>query len=369
MDVPPFRLERWQSRWENRVELNIAESGVEPLSVEELAGDREQLHRILSLPLGYPQTNGSEELRSRIAALYAGARPDNILVTSGCAEANFLTLWCLIEPGDEVVFLQPNYMQVAGLAEAFGARLTPVWLREHLRWAPDIDELCGSVTNKTRVVAVCNPNNPTGSVLGDAEIAAICEAAKRAGAWVLADEVYRGAELDGATTASFWGRGERLLCTGGLSKAYGLPGLRIGWVVGNADVIERLWGHRDYTSISATMLGDRLAALALEPATRTRILARTRKILQRNHRLIHDWVVAHAGSLRYVAPSAGAVAWIGYAGRRPTAELAELLREQRGVLLVPGEHFGMESYLRIGFGGDAAKLRLALDRVGEVLES
>jgi aspartate/methionine/tyrosine aminotransferase len=367
MQIAPFELERWQSIWENRVELNIAESGVEPLTTEELVGEPEALRRVLAVPLGYPQTNGSEELRSRIAALYPGARAANVLVTCGCSEANFVATWSQLEPGDEVVFVQPNYMQVAGLARAFGAIVKPLWLREELRWAPDLDELRRLVTPKTRLIAVCNPNNPTGAVLTEQAMAEICAAAAKVGATILADEVYRGAEFSGGMTPSFWGRAERVVCTGGLSKAYGLPGLRTGWVVGSEEFIEKLWGYHDYTSIGPTMLTDRLAGLALEPARRARILERTRRILLQNYPLVRDWVTRHTGALTNVPPQAGAIAWIGGRDNWRSAELAEQLRERKGVLLVPGSQFDMDAYLRIGFGGDPGDLRKALERVDEVL--
>ncbi|MGH9863096.1 MAG: aminotransferase class I/II-fold pyridoxal phosphate-dependent enzyme, partial [Candidatus Acidiferrales bacterium] len=153
MKIPPFEMERWQSVWENAVELNISESGVEPLRIEELLDDEDALRSLLAAPLLYPPSNGSPELRANIATLYPGAKAENVLVTCGCAEANFLVTWALVERGDEVVFMQPNYMQVGGLARAFGAELKPLWLREELQWAPDLDELKRLVTPKTRLIA------------------------------------------------------------------------------------------------------------------------------------------------------------------------------------------------------------------------
>ncbi len=367
MQIAPFEMERWQSIWESRVELNISESGVEPLTAEELAEDTEVLRQLLRLPLIYPSTNGSEELRSRIAALYPGARTENVLVACGCAEANYIVTWALVEPGDEVVFMQPNYMQVAGVARGFGAVVKPLWLREELRWAPDLDELDRLITPKTRLVAICNPNNPTGAVLNEKAIAAICAAAAQVGAYILADEVYRGAELNGEMATSFWGHYDRVVCTGGLSKAFGLPGLRTGWVVGPEKLVDKLWGYHDYTSIGPTTLSDRLAALALEPARCARLLARTRRILRENHPVVQDWVGRHAGLLRHVPPSAGAIAWVGYRNGWKSDELAEALRARKSVLIVPGTQFEMGSYLRVGYGGSPRHLQQALERVDELL--
>src|ERR1700683_3532459 len=296
MQIEPFELERWQSVWENKVELNISESGVHPLTTSELVPDPEQLRKILDVQQLYPQTNGSEELRTRIAELYPGANAENVLVTCGGSEANYIATWSLIEPGDEVVFMMPNYMQVAGLARSFGATVKPLWLREELQWGIDIGELPRLIGPKTKLVAVCNPSNPTGSVLRKDEREAIVAAAEKVGAWGLAGEVYRGADFDGAMTSSFWGGYDRILCTAGLSKAYSLPGLRTGWVVGAPKMIERLWGYHDYTSIGPSMLTDLLACVALEPRRRAWILNRTRETLLRNYLPLRAWLDSHADS-------------------------------------------------------------------------
>jgi aspartate/methionine/tyrosine aminotransferase len=368
MQIQPFELERWQSIWENKVELNISESGVHPLTTSELVPDAATtLQKILDVPQYYPQTNGSEELRSRVAELYPGAKAENILVTCGGSEANFIATWALLEPADEIVFMMPNYMQIAGLARAFGATVKPLWLREELQWGIDLDELPRLIGPKTRLIAICNPNNPTGSVLKKEERAAIVAAAEKVGAWILADEVYRGAEFDGVMTASFWGGYDRILCTAGLSKAFSLPGLRTGWVVGAPKMVERLWGYHDYTSIGPSMLTDRLASVALEPKRRAWILNRTRETLLRNYPALQTWLKSHADSFSHVPPKAGAIAWAGLRRGQNSAQMAEQLREKKSVLLVAGEQLGMESFVRFGFGGDPEHLRKALVRIDEWL--
>ncbi len=367
MQIEPFELERWQSVWENKVELNLSESGVHPLTTLELVPDAEQLRRILDVPLLYPQTNGSEDLRSRVAAMYPGARAENVLVTCGGSEANFVSTWALIEPGDEIVFMMPNYVQMAGLARAFGATVKPLWLRESLDWGINVDDLPRTVTSKTKLIAICNPNNPTGSVLRDDMREAIVSAAAKVGAWVLADEVYRGAELNSETTATFWGGYERVLCTGGLSKAYGMPGLRTGWVVGPPEMVTKLWSYHDYTSIGPTMLSDRLATAALEPARREAILKRTRAILNKNYPPMAAWLASHKEVFSHTAPKAGAIAWAGLRDGRSSAQMTEELRAKKNVLMVPGEQFGLPSYLRFGFGSHPEQLQEALGRIDEWL--
>jgi aspartate/methionine/tyrosine aminotransferase len=366
--ISPFVLERWQSVWENQVEINISESGVLPLTVNELVGDGAELHRILSIPLGYPQTNGSEQTRAAVAALYSGARARNVLMTTGCAEANFIVTWALAEPGDEVVFMQPNYMQVGQLAQTFGATVRSLRLREELRWGFDPDELKRLVSSRTRLIAICNPNNPTGAVMSEAAIDEVCRAAAQVGAWVLADEVYRGAEFSGDLSPSFWGRYERVICSGGLSKAYSLPGLRTGWIVASEEMAEKFWGYHDYTTIGISMLTDRLAGIALAPENRRRIRERVQRVLNENYPTIRHWLTERP-ELRHVEPQAGGIAWIGYNDGPFADELVETLLRDKSVLIVPGSQFGdgFERFIRIGFAGHKEHLTEGLRRLSEVL--
>ena len=362
MRIRPFELERWQSVWEHHVELNISESGVLPMAAMVLAETPSVLDKILALPLGYPQTNGSLELRQRIAALYPGANVDNVLVTCGGAEANFLCVWSRVEEGDEMVVMQPNYGQVAGLAESFGAIVKPWWLQEDARWQGDPDELAQLVTPKTKLIAVCNPNNPTGAVMSADAMQSVVDAASRVGAWILADEIYAGAEMHGPSTPTFWGRYDRVLCTSSLSKAYGLPGLRTGWVIASAQTANELWGYHDYTTIGPSVVNERLASLALATEKRTEILDRTRRIIRGNYPPLADWIARHG--YRHIPPAAGAIAWFSFPD---SFNLAKRAREEKSVLLCPGEQFDRPGYLRIGFGGHTGELLQALGRIEELL--
>ena len=371
MRIPPFELERFQSVHEHQVEINLTESGVEPLEVGELLGP-DAIQGLLGQPLAYTQSNGTPELRAAVATTLPGATEEHVVVANGGAEANFVACWRLIDPGDEVVVMQPNYGQVQGLAEGFGALVRPWPLREERaapspRWAPDVDELRALVTNRTKLVAICNPNNPTGARLTGPEVAAVCEVAERHGAWVLSDEIYRGVEHDGVETPTVWGRTERAIVTGGLSKVYGLPGLRIGWAVAARDMAADLWSRRDYTTIAPSAVSDRLARHALAPARRTALLERSRRMIAANIRIVGAWVDAHAGDLAWVPPEAGAIGFVRYSHDIGSSALADRLRQTEGVLVVPGDHFGLDGYLRIGYGGRAASLREGLARLDRVL--
>ncbi|MCY4119943.1 MAG: aminotransferase class I/II-fold pyridoxal phosphate-dependent enzyme [Acidobacteria bacterium] len=371
MRIPPFELERFQSVHEHQVEINLTESGVEPLEVGELLGP-DAIEGLLGQPLAYTQSNGTPELRAAVATTLPGATEEHVVVANGGAEANFVACWRLIDPGDEVVVMQPNYGQVQGLAEGFGALVRPWPLREERaapspRWAPDVDELRALVTDRTKLVAICNPNNPTGARLTGSEVAAVCEVAERHGAWVLSDEIYRGVEHDGVETPTVWGRTERAIVTGGLSKVYGLPGLRIGWAVAARDMAADLGSRRDYTTIAPSAVSDRLARHALAPARRTALLERSRRMIAANIGVVGAWVDAHAGDLAWVPPEAGAIGFVRYSHDIGSTALADRLRQTEGVLVVPGDHFGLDGYLRIGYGGRAASLREGLARLDRVL--
>jgi aspartate/methionine/tyrosine aminotransferase len=366
MKIQPFEMERMQSTWENVVEYNLSESGVHPLTLRQFLS-AEELEEVQDIGLGYSQSNGTPELRELISSLYPGAGADNVLVTNGSSESNFVLMWKLLERGDEIVFMMPNYMQMGGLVRNFGARLKPLWLREDLAWAPDLTELDKLVTPKTKLVIVTNPNNPTGAVLSGEAMAALVSAASRVGAWLVADEVYQGAERVGGTTPSFWGKYERVLCVNGLSKAYGLPGLRVGWIVGPKEVATQTWAYHDYTSISAGILSDRVARFALAPGNREKILDRTRSILRRNYPVLESWLTGHSGLFTCLPPRAGAIAYMRYDLKMNSTELVTRLIHEKSTLVVPGDHFEMDHYLRVGFGSEPEYLEKGLARVGELL--
>lgn len=367
MKIEPFKMERMQSTWENAVDFNLSESGVHPLIFEELVS-RDELDEIFKTSLGYIQSDGTSGLKERIASLYPGISLNNILVTSGSSEANFLLMWKTIEPGDEVAFMMPNYMQMWGLLKAFGARVKPFYLKENLNWAPDLDELEKVVTAKTKLIVLTNPNNPTGTLLSNQAREKIIDLAKKADAWIYSDEVYQGAELDGHTTPSFWGTHDKVVVCNGLSKAYGLPGLRVGWMVAPEDFIQNTWPYHDYTTISLSAVSDRLARITLKPDNREKILGRTRSILRTNLPLLESWLEKQGNVFSWVPPKAGAIAYVRYKNDISSTELIDRIRETQSVLLVPGDHFDMENYIRIGFGAEKDYLLKALERVEKALK-
>lgn len=366
----PFALERMMSVWENQVDYNLSESGVHPLTTEELVEDPKLIEELLSTSLMYAQSNGTLELRDNIAALYTGATPDNVIVTTGAAQANFTCLWTLMQPNDEIAVMLPNYMQIWGIAHNFGLNVKTFTLKEELEWALDVEELNRVVTDRTKLIAVCNPNNPSGHILTPAEMEAVVSAADRVGAWLLTDEVYAGAEREvEETTPSFWGRYDKVLAIGSMSKAYGLPGLRIGWVVAPADTADQIWARQEYITISNTMLGNILAAHALSPDVRPRLIARTRDYIRRGFDNFERWAQQYEGLFSWVPPEAAAIAFVRYHVDANSTELVERLIHEHSTYVVPGDHFGMDGHLRISIGLPEDYLLEGLDRVAKVIQS
>jgi aspartate/methionine/tyrosine aminotransferase len=361
MHLEPFELERDQSRHEHTVAFNLAESGVHPLALEELLDPA----GLAGCRLAYGQANGSPELREHIAGIYPGAAADNVLVTNGTAEANFLAAWNLLEPGDEILYMVPNYLQIPGLARGLGAKVIPLPLLAERGWQPDLEALERGLSPRTKMIAVCNPNNPSGAVLTPESREAILGAAERTGAWLLADEVYRGAEREGPETATLWGRYERTLATAGLSKAYGAPGLRVGWIVGPPAKIEELWGYHDYTVIMISSLSDRLACRIFE--RRAEVMQRTRRFVTAGYPLLERWLAEHRRYFTLTPSTAGAFAFPRCHLPMGSREFGEQLRVAKSVLIVPGAFFGSEGFVRINAGAPAPYLEAGLARIAEFL--
>lgn len=368
MQYAPFEMERWQSTHEHRVEINLSESGVHPLTVDELIELSGREVDVGSTLLGYGQSNGSDELRALVAGQYDGATDASILATVGGAEANFTCFWHLFDGDAKAAIVLPTYGQVPGLLESFGSRLLPVHLREEEGWQPDLDALEAALVDGASFVLITNPNNPTGAALTRESMDEIARLTEKHGAWILADEVYAGAEAGGERTPSFWGCHDRVLVTNSLSKAYGLPGLRLGWVVGPDALVGELWGRTDYTTIAPASLSDALGCVALQPDVRARIGERTRGIVRKNLGVLESWMEAQEGRFRYRAPDAGAICYTHYDAPVNSSDFAEKLRVEKSVLVVPGDHFGMDHYLRLGFGNPEDELLEGLQRVRDAFD-
>jgi aspartate/methionine/tyrosine aminotransferase len=326
MHIETFELERNQSLYENTVRYNLTESGIHPYTLRELLSE-EQQQEVLDLRLGYGQTNGDPALRQTLANLYPGCTADNILVTNGSAEANFVAFWSLLEPGDEVAMMLPNYQLLYGLTRSLGCTVKPFHLREDRNWAPDLDELEASLSSKTRVIALCNPNNPTGSVLSREDMERIVNLARQYDCYLLSDEIYVGSELNGEETPTFAGLYEKAIVASGLAKSLSHPGLRIGWLAGPGEVIDACWHHHDYTSISTGIISQYVANVILQPQKRQEVLERGRRLLRTNVPVVQRWIDAHGGNFHMIPPRAEGMAFVRYKLDINSSELVTRLRE------------------------------------------
>lgn len=364
-----FQMERMQSLYWHQVEYDLSESGVSPMTIRDLLGPLADAEAFLATRLGYPLSEGAEETRANIAAWYPGATPEHVTLVNGGSEANLLVLWTLLEKDDRLAFMIPNYLQGWGLGRHFGQATDTFKLKlREGRWGLDLEGLEKAVTKKAKVVMVCNPNNPTGAVLTEDEMDAIVAVARRASAWIVSDEIYRGAEVDtDVTSPTFWGRYDKVVITSGLSKAFGMPGLRSGWVVAPPELIRKVWIRHDYTTLAPSMISDLLTGFSMQPDVRENIFARTRGIVRANLPPLEGWIAAQGELLTYVRPVAGAIAYVKYRLPVRSTRLVDKIREEQSVLLVSGDMFGLGKGFRIGFGFDVEQTLKGLERVGAVL--
>lgn len=368
MDIEEFTLERIQSLYENTVELNLSDSGVHPMSLNDLLTD-EEMNEVQSIELGYGWTNGAVSLRETIAGLYQKRGPDDVIVTNGSAEANFLMVMTLLNKGDEIVVLTPNYLQIWGWARALGVEVKVVKHEESSGWQPDLSALEAAVTGATKLITICHPNNPTGAILDAAGMRKVVDIAARHDVYLHADEVYKGSELAGPECESFLDLYDKSIVTNGLSKAMALPGLRIGWLVGHAEEIYAAWQRKDYTSITTSAISEYVAERVLRPRLRQKILERSKSILNENLSLLSGWVEANSDRVSLVAPKAGGMAFVRYHFEANSTELVYRLRDEKGVLLLPGDVYGMDGYFRIGIGSPRSHLEPGLERISDYMKA
>jgi hypothetical protein len=374
MKIDKFEMMRMQCLYEKEVEFDLSETTVRPLKVSELLDGEYDVDRFIANELWYPESGGSPLFRERIARFYTDCRPGNITVTNGGSEANYMTLWTLLEPDGCLACMIPYYMQAWGLGRAYAESVDAFFLVKQkeagqYRWILDVEGLKRAVTPKTNVILITNPNNPTGAVLTAAEMDTVVDIASKAGAWLVVDEIYRGTEVQGPTTPSFWGRYEKVVITSGLSKAFGLGGLRIGWVVAPSELTEELRIRLDYLSVTPTLLSDHLGTIVMEPERREHILERARRIIRKNLPPIEDWFLKRDDLFTFFRPEAGAFVYCEYKLPIDSTELVNRLRTEQSVLITGGDQHGLDKGIRTGFGYDVEKTLKGLDRAEALMRS
>ena len=371
MHIEPFKVEIWMNEWENHCEYNLAETCVASITIDELlqisGRNSDDISELLPLKMNYGAIEGSTRLREAISSLYENQDIDNITVTHGTIAANALVHKSLVSRGDRVVSIVPTYQQHYSIPASIEVDVQMLRLRAEDAFLPDLDALRRLATPETKLIALTNPNNPTGALIERPMLEEISQIARDVGAYVLCDEVYRGTGQTGdGMTPSIVDVYEKGIATAGMSKAYSLAGLRVGWIVAPSEVTEKVLIHRDYDTISVGKINDHFAAMALE--NKDRILARSHKITRDNLAILDTWVIDQP-KVSWVKPRAGTTAMLKVHVPMTSREFCVDLLEKTGVMLTPGDAFDMEGYVRIGYSNNTDILKAGLERLGGYLKS
>lgn len=375
--LPPFRLERFFARHEFAVEHVLCASDCETWTVDELlALDPDAGEALRGLRLGYTESSGAPELRREIAGLYETLEPDDVLVFSGGEEAIFALMQVALEPGERLFVHFPTYQSLHEVARSRGCDVVLWRAREEDRWGLDTSflkwQLLQGSGGPARAIVVNSPHNPTGSVLPPEQVQELAALARDEGLLLVSDEAYRFLELreeDRAPAAC--DLDGTAVSLGAMSKAFGLAGVRIGWIATrDRALVERLARVKDYLTICSSAPSEHLATVALR--RRDAVLERNRGIVRENLTLLEDFLELRADLFEWVPPAAGPVAYPALSQDRRTdrganAFCADVL-ERSGVLLLPGSLFDDcdHRHVRIGFGRrDFAE---GLARLEEALE-
>ncbi|WP_432943528.1 aminotransferase class I/II-fold pyridoxal phosphate-dependent enzyme [Kribbella sp. CA-253562] len=354
--LPDFRLETYFSRWEFSARYHLTASDAQSLPMSELLelADDDGRRRWESLQLGYTETRGLPALREEIARTYDGLAADDVMCFAGAEEGIYLAMRVLLEPGDHVVVLTPNY-QAAETIPLDICEVTGVALRPEDGWALDVEAIEQALRPKTRLVSVNFPNNPTGAVPDPAAWTRLVRLCDERGIRLFSDEVYRGLELDRPSLPQATDLSPAALSLNVMSKAYGLPGLRIGWIAcRDRDVLDRLERAKHYTSICNSAPSEILALIALR--ARDRLLERNRGIVARNLPVFAEFFGRYPELFEFEPPQGGCVCFPRYAGPEGVEAMCTELVEQAGVLLLPASIYSSQltatprDRFRVGLG-------------------
>ncbi|MCG7573170.1 aminotransferase [Phaeobacter sp. CNT1-3] len=370
MYIRPFGVEMWMNEFETKCELNLAETCVTAMTLgdlAELSGQGDALWpQLTAMQMTYGAIEGSDRLRDAICGLYDRQTRDNILTTHGTIGANSLVHQTLVARGDHVISVIPTYQQHYSIPESIGAEVELLHLRAENDFLPDLEELRKMVRPDTKLIAINNPNNPTGALMDRACLEQIVEIARSVDAWLLCDEVYRGTDQVGdGMTAAIADLYEKGISTAGMSKAYSLAGLRVGWVAGPKDMLHEVMLHRDYNTISVGKIDEFLAAIALE--NRDKILSRSRQITRDNLAILEEWIAGEP-LISWVKPKSGTTALLRYDLDMSSRDFCVTLLQEEGVMLTPGSAMDMEGWLRIGYTNPTDDLTAGLARMSAFLK-
>ncbi|MHA2099101.1 MAG: aminotransferase [Candidatus Kariarchaeaceae archaeon] len=368
MKIDDFLVERFMSKYEHNVELNLAETCVDPFTLNQLfvlTDTEDFFDKLSNTQLTYGYIEGSDKIRKGLANLYENQELDNVLLSSGAIGGNFLIFYSIVEPGDTVISVFPAYQQLYSTPKSFGATVKPLKLKPGDNWLPNIEELKKLVDDKTKLIVINNPHNPTGALIDTKLLKEICEIAKKAGAYLLCDEVYRGLYINSNEKVnSAVDLYDKAIVTGSFSKSFSLAGIRLGWIVAHETIIEKLMHHRDYTTISNGMIDDAVGALATQHVGQ--IFDRNLKIVRTNHQIVSSWV-ENEPLIDWIPPTAGSVGFLKHNLDISSEDICVDLIYEKSTFMIPGTCFDMEGYIRIGYGCKTEVLKEGLERFKEFL--
>ena len=352
MRIREFALERFFAKHEFTAKHNLGASDVEGMTLTEVLAlaDSECARIWNDLRLGYTESAGLPLLRSEIASLYDGLGPQHILTFAGAQEAIFLTMHATLAPGDHAVVVWPAYQSLHEVARSIGADVSPVSL-DRGDWSLGVDRLAAALRPTTRLVVINFPHSPTGAHIGRSQLDAIIQLCAERGIRLYSDEVYRLLEHDrGATLPPAATLDDRAVSLGVMSKAFGLAGLRVGWIATKDDHLrDRIAKLKDYTTICNSAPSEILALIALR--ARDRILARSHAIIDANLPILTEFMRRHASQLNWFPTRAGSVCFPRFTADLDAERVAERMIERTGVLIVPGSTFEFDrAYFRVGYG-------------------
>lgn len=346
-------LEVWFDEYQFEVDYDIGESGMKFISVKELGIDLNEVELRYGYHLGHP------DLRKEIAKQYSGMTQDNVAVTTGASEGNFAVIGHLVGARDHLIVEHPTYPSLYQIPRSLERDLSLFRLTWENEFRPNMDELRKLVKSNTKLITLTHPNNPSGSVITKSELKEAIEIAEDAGAYLMVDETYRDMMFDNPPPLAATMSPNAISLTS-MSKTWGLPGIRIGWVVADTSIIEAIRAVREQVTICNSSLGEAIALSVLEK--REQLLRGLRKSMLSNFEILKEWM-DNQEWLEWIEPKSGVVGAPRLTRGGSTDELCKLLVTKYRTFTVPGSHMELDGHLRIGFGGEHEELVKGLDQL------
>jgi aspartate/methionine/tyrosine aminotransferase len=367
----------WTTKYEKEAKINLSHSTATLFSFEEIfnlqGGTTNFISKIKHKKVSYGQKFGSFDLRKKVSSMYGESiSEESILLTNGCSNAIFLAYYTFLDPGDELIITIPTWWPIISIPASIGASVKFLKTRAEDAFIPNIDELDKTITKKTKMIVITNPNNPSGSLMSQANLQDIILLAEKAGIWILCDEVYKGIESDISTVVpSITEMYVKGLTTSSVSKVFGIPGVRIGWISGSKTAIEELKTRWDYIVADCGLLDQHIAGIAIDNFDHIMELLRRRAI--KNRKILNSWVASEPMIDCPVMPVSGTTAFLKYKNEMDAIAFTTNLVRNTGTYVVPGTVYDKQgefnNFFRIGYMVDPSELEKGLNTISSFLQS